>query len=1193
MASSAAAGVAALLMEAVPAHRERPALTRARLMASAIKPDAWLEDASAFPTDNSLGPGAANARFGLGKVSAPTSVLARDQADGWVGGSFTAEFENGEYAYRDIVVPAGASRLDVVLTWDEPPTDVIASTVLNDLDLWLDEGADCTAVQCGEHSSVSRRDNVEWLIVRDPTPGTWRMKVAASRVYTEAPRAALAWTVIRGPSTPELAIAADNTALDQDGEVALTVTADGYVAAGVRLHVECRTQAAQTGGQPGEIVPCDAVGKYQVTNADGVERPGGSIGPGGFLPLGDIAAGESRVVRFDYPSGAAAALHLTATSWNATAASVSVPMSATTPQAVAAVDVPGNDAFAGAEVIEGGEGSRQVDLLHASTEPGEADYTPGDGRPAGSVWYRWNATAAGPVHFGVILDDAFRDDWSAGEMRIDVYQGDSLTSARKVASSPWVASFFALPGTEYAVRLATGDRVGPATMYWQRGERPENDRFDAAIPISGAAGSEAGTNLGATLDPGEYHGGLGATVWYSWTAPDDGAWEFRSDAGQLKVLVFAGRTVGEARLVSGYPESFARFPARSGVTYRIAVAAGDAFAGGSRFDLSWEGVAREAGNDDFAGATELPAVEAASRSADVDSQATVEPDEPTDTGVRTRWWSWTAPATGEFTWGLAGSAGLTLTAFSGDSLGTLEALGSTRAGSEFSLGAEEDETYRFAVGMASGHASAFTESLVGGTVDFGPTPANDAWSQATAFTGSSGTVTGSNRYATTEPYERIRTVGHSSVWWTFEAPADGWYRFWVDETHLPFTLAAYDYGTGSASQLEMIVSSRRGTGFRRIEIAIEVESGESYAIRLGTFGNAYGADFTLHWQETETPNLLRYLGRFTPETDGDEIGGLGAMAFDSTGQALYVASPDGLSVLGRDSETGTLTDSQLLPDDLTGASVAWDGDNARLLVFKDCEAKQYEALDDTYRRLRDAGALSVSGAAPCIDGRVFMEGTFVYGVRGGHDIRVYAPESGNSLRHVQTVELASIRDAGIANAGGHVYAVEDYGLHVLERDEESGEIAALARTTLADQVFSLAVSHDDTQVYTFGRVLAFVHDLQDPVDPRLVGYLTPPTQFPLGLDCSLAIPRNERRAADAFCVDSAYAVQWESATNELRLRDFVSSWQTNRYGRLLPDFGSPGGVAASPEGRHAYLATDTHGILIFERVGNPIVELDP
>ena len=1197
MASPAVAGVAALLMEAVPGHREEPALARARLMASAIKPDAWLEDPSAFPSDNSGGPGAMNARFGLGKVSAPTSVLTRDQDDGWLSGSFTAAFADGEYAYHDIEVPEGASRLDVVLTWDEPPTDVIASTVLNDLDLWLDEGGDCAGEPCGEHSSQSRRDNVEWLIIRDPTPGTWRAKVAASRVYTAAPRAALSWTVIRGPSTPELAIATDQSALDQDGEVALTVTANGYVAAGVRLHVECRTLAAQADEQPAEVVPCDASGNYQVANADGVERPAGRIDPGWFLPLGDIAAGESRVVRFDYPAGDVPALHFTATSWNATAASISVPMSETTPDEVATVDVPANDAFADAEDLAGAEGSRQVDLLHASTEPGEADYVPGAGRPAGSAWYRWKATTAGPVHFGAVLDDAFAlrvlDALDRWEMRIEVYEGDSLASARRVASSPWGASFFALPETEYVVRVATGDRVGPATVYWQRGERPENDRFDAAKAISGEQGSEAGTNLGATLDPGEYHGGLGATVWYSWTAPDDGAWEFRSSAGQLKVLVFSGRTVGEVRLVSGYPESLAEFQAQSGETYRIAITAEDAFAGGGRFDLSWSPVERGADSDDLAGAAPLPAEEAASWSAYVDSGATVEPGEPLATGVRTRWWSWTAPETDEFTWRLTGSAGMTLTGFSGDSLDTLELLGSARAtGIEFSFGAEEDETYRFAVGLANRHGSVFTNSSVNGTVVFGPTPSNDAWSDATALTAASGTVTGSNLYATTEPYERIWDVGHSSLWWTFEAPADGWYRFWVDETNLPFTLSAYVHGTGSAGQLEMIVASRRGAG--RVEIAVQVDAGERYGIRLGTFGNAQGADFTMHWEETEAPNLLRYVGQFTPKTGDDEIRRLGRMAFDPTGQALYVASPYGLSVLARDPETGTLTDSQLLTGDRTSAALWWDRDNARLLVFKDCEARAFEAVDGTYRRLHDAGALTVSGTPPCIDGRVFTDParTFVYGVRERWDIKVYAVESGGSLRHVQTFDLSSVRDAVIANAGGHVLAVEDHVLHVLERDGETGKIAEAGRASLADQVFSLAVSHDDVQVFTFGRIPAFVHDLQDPADPRLVGYLTPPTRFPLNLNCSLAIARNERSAADAFCVDSAYAVQWESSTNAFLLADFVSSWQTNRYDRLLPDFDSPGGVAASPEGRHAYLATDTHGILIFERVGNPIVEVD-
>ncbi len=98
MASPAVAGVAALLMDAVPAHRDRPALARARLMASAIRPDAWLEDAAAFPAHNSNGPGTLQAQYGLGKASARTSVLDRNAPDGWRSGSAVSELEDGEYA---------------------------------------------------------------------------------------------------------------------------------------------------------------------------------------------------------------------------------------------------------------------------------------------------------------------------------------------------------------------------------------------------------------------------------------------------------------------------------------------------------------------------------------------------------------------------------------------------------------------------------------------------------------------------------------------------------------------------------------------------------------------------------------------------------------------------------------------------------------------------------------------------------------------------------------------------------------------------------------------------------------------------------------------------------------------------------------------------------------------------------------
>ena len=48
-ASPAVAGLAALLMEAETDFQEQPALARARLMASAIRPDAFLEGPDEFP----------------------------------------------------------------------------------------------------------------------------------------------------------------------------------------------------------------------------------------------------------------------------------------------------------------------------------------------------------------------------------------------------------------------------------------------------------------------------------------------------------------------------------------------------------------------------------------------------------------------------------------------------------------------------------------------------------------------------------------------------------------------------------------------------------------------------------------------------------------------------------------------------------------------------------------------------------------------------------------------------------------------------------------------------------------------------------------------------------------------------------------------------------------------------------------
>ena len=199
MSSPSVVGVAALVMDAIPDLKEEPAAMRARLLASAIKPDAFLGSPAAFPLDNTNGPGAFNNVYGLGKVSARTAVLTRDAEDGWTGGTAAFDIDADGHAYHDIVVPEGASRLDVVMTWDDPPADTISNPVLHDLDLWLDRGASCGDIAaCGHYNSRSRIDNVEWVIVPNPPAGVYRLKVLPNRIYGPAPRAGLAWTVIRG-----------------------------------------------------------------------------------------------------------------------------------------------------------------------------------------------------------------------------------------------------------------------------------------------------------------------------------------------------------------------------------------------------------------------------------------------------------------------------------------------------------------------------------------------------------------------------------------------------------------------------------------------------------------------------------------------------------------------------------------------------------------------------------------------------------------------------------------------------------------------------------------------------------------------------------------------------------------------------------------------------------------------------------
>ena len=167
MATPHVTGLVATLMEHYPEFRSNPALLRAHMMATAVAHN----DVTAKSFD-----------YGLGQVSGYLEHWAQFDAAGWRTNWFWGSVNSSGFQFQDITVPAGAQRLVVVLTWDEPAASAGASqAVTYDLDLWVDHNADCTSPTgaCGEWTSISGIDNVEYVVINNPPAGIYRLEGVA------------------------------------------------------------------------------------------------------------------------------------------------------------------------------------------------------------------------------------------------------------------------------------------------------------------------------------------------------------------------------------------------------------------------------------------------------------------------------------------------------------------------------------------------------------------------------------------------------------------------------------------------------------------------------------------------------------------------------------------------------------------------------------------------------------------------------------------------------------------------------------------------------------------------------------------------------------------------------------------------------------------------------------------------------
>ena len=308
-------------MEHYPEFRGNPALLRAHLMASAIAHD----DVTGMSND-----------YGLGRVSGYLGHWAQFDANGWSSHWSWGTVSSTNWQFRDITVPAGTQRLVVVLTWDEPMASAGATRAVTwDVDLWVDYLADCNEPikgGCGEYSSTSIPDNVEYIVVNNPPAGTYRLKASNWRAPDFPLPYGMVATIIQGDPTPIMTASLTSPASVVAGStfaVTATVSNPSYIASGV--------QVALT-SVPSGVTLVDV----QTTREDGVTMS--FLGVGDALTLGNVGAGLSRSATWWYRANTTGPKSFTARAWSENAGTVtpttSTQIVAGTPDLVETAAVP-------------------------------------------------------------------------------------------------------------------------------------------------------------------------------------------------------------------------------------------------------------------------------------------------------------------------------------------------------------------------------------------------------------------------------------------------------------------------------------------------------------------------------------------------------------------------------------------------------------------------------------------------------------------------------------------------------------------------------------------------------------------------------------------------------------------------------------------------------------------------------------
>ncbi len=529
---------------------------------------------------------------------------------------------------------------------------------------------------------------------------------------------------------------------------------------------------------------------------------------------------------------------------------------------------PSNDNFSGRIPLIGTVATVAGSSTFATKEPGEPKHAGGTG--GRSVWWTWTAPASGIVtlstagssfdtllgvytgtNVGTLVPVDDNDDSSAATFSSQVRFGATAGSTYQFAVDGFL-------GASGSVRLALALIPG--------NPGPVNDNLAQSIILNGRTVTTTGSNVAGTSEVGEPdHAGErgGRSVWWQWTAPDNGILTVSTAGSSFDTLLglYTGLTVDQLNEVASNDDngsavtSRISIPVIPGTTYWIAVDGFHKADGTISLSLSLGGPA----NDNFSDRIRLTGTALNTTGANAGATSeTGEPNHANVSGGRSVWWTWTAPSGGTVTLSTAGSSfDTTLAVYTGGTVGHLTAVASNDddPGQLFALTSRvvfpvtAGTTYQIAVdGLRSQGGGTSFGNISLGLQLVPPPPANDNFAGRIRLSGSTVSTTGTNASATFEANEPDHVFnaegpfegGGRSVWWTWTASISGPFTVSTIGSNFDTVLAVYA-GSSLGSLSFVAANDDISFGLRTSQVTINATAGTTYQIAVDGFRGATGS----------------------------------------------------------------------------------------------------------------------------------------------------------------------------------------------------------------------------------------------------------------------------------------------------------------------------------------------------------------